>query len=351
MRNSAPQTNVLSELDERGQITSSAQYAFLASDFDKLEQWSQHYREEKSRTKSGLWKLSVFYHGLQGLFNFTDPCISGTTPKEERLYAEMEAKILEWTRRHPRSPTPLIVRGLLFLAYAWAYRGGKYAHEVAEHAWAPFRENIAKASDYLEEHKAVAALDPHWYEAMLIVARAQSWDGEDFSELLHEALEREPFYYSIYFMAFENLLPKWGGSILQIDHLARRAVEHTQSVEGWSLYARIYWYASETQFGDLIFQDTQAAWPRMNQGFEDIIARHPDAWNLSNYAKFACLAQDKPKARELLERIGDEVITDAWHSEERFKQFRDWALDKPQISLAGFLAYLLRRAKRWLTGD
>ena len=50
----------------------------------------------------------------------------------------------------------------------------------------------------------------------------------------------------------------------------------------------------------------------MKQGFEDIMARHPDPWNLNNYARFACLAHDKQKMAELMPRVYAAMVEDAW---------------------------------------
>ena len=78
------------------------------------------------------------------------------------------------------------------------------------------------------------------------------------------------------------------------------------------MYARIYWYASQAHFQNELFTKSFAAWPRMKEGFEDVIARYPDSWNLNNYAKFACLARDKETTREILKRIQSDPVMEAW---------------------------------------
>ena len=77
--------------------------------------------------------------------------------------------------------------------------------------------------------------------------------------------------------------------------------------------ARIYWFASQPQFDNALWRDSLAAWPRMKDGFEDIVARYPDPWNLNAYANFACLAEDKQKVLELFKRIGTDVVPQAWY--------------------------------------
>jgi hypothetical protein len=130
--------------------------------------------------------------------------------------------------------------------------------------------------------------------------------------LLNAALEREPLFYQTYFSALQYLLPKWHGDIQEIEDFAQDAVARTRNQEGFGMYARIYWFASQTQFKNDIFNNSLVEWSQMKEGFEDVISRYPDAWNLNNYARFACLAGDKPKTMELLRRIESSVIAEAW---------------------------------------
>ena len=215
---------------------------------------------------------------------------------------------------------------MVLIEHAWAYRGGGYANTVKPEAWPLFEKYISLARQNLEAHKTVGAADPRWYETMLTVARAESWERHEFNSLLKEALDREPSFYQTYFMALEYLLPKWHGGTWEIEEFARDAVQRTSKQEGRGMYARIYWYASQTQYENELFSESFAEWPRMKEGFEDVIARYPDAWNLNNYAKFACLAHDKQKVRALLKRIGSDIVGPAWRSPSLLQQCSHWAL-------------------------
>jgi hypothetical protein len=53
----------------------------------------------------------------------------------------------------------------------------------------------------------------------------------------------------------------------------------------------------------------------MKRGFEDIIRRSPhSAWNINNFAAFACMAGDKQTFQSLRFRIGKTIMPDAWPS-------------------------------------
>jgi hypothetical protein len=318
-----------SEMEDRAIISSVAQQAFLAEDFSQLERVSRDYRTSKARTSSGLWKLTIFYAGIGGAISaHAKTKIDDEGPpsdEQEVAFRELEGITERWARRYPDSPSAYIALSMVHIGHAWAYRGPGYASTVKPEAWTPFQKYVALARQSLEAHKSVAAGDPRWYETMLVVARAENWKRDRFDSLLEEALDKEPLFYQTYFSALEYLLPKWHGGMRDLEEFARYAVERTSKEEGRGMYARIYWDASQTEFGNELFTGSFAAWPRMKEGFEDIIARYPDAWNFNNYAKFACLADDKPKTRELLKRTESAIVFEAWQPQSLLRQCSDWA--------------------------
>lgn len=295
------------EFEQRAAIAEAAKRDFMSANFAALEQAAGAYRKEKSRTVSGNWKLTLFYNGI-------DEAIDAYELQSERdvAYDALDKLADDWVAKFPDSPTGHIVRSRVLTRRAWAHRGSGYASTVSDEAWPRFHKYIAAARANLEANKAVASVDPKWYEEMLIVARAQGWEQDQVEKLLDEALDREPVYYQTYFMALEGLLPKWGGGLDEIEEFAQDAARRTSQLEGQGMYARVYWFASQTQFKNDIFKNSFVDWPQMKAGFEDIIRRYPDAWNLNNYAYFSCMARDKAKTAELLERIGTSVVRQAW---------------------------------------
>jgi hypothetical protein len=318
---SVAQSSATTEMQERATISASTQKAFFREDFSQMEEVSRVYRAEKSRTSSGIWKLTLFYAGIATAID-----IQTREKEREAAFHELESKTMKWAQKYPSSPAAHIAHSMVLIEHGWAFRGVGYASTVKPEAWAPFRRYIAMARENLDLHKSVAAIDPRWYETMLTVARAEGWDRDQFESLLNEALDREPLFYQTYFLALEYLLPKWHGGTSEIEAFAQDAVKRTSSQEGQGMYARIYWFASQTQFQNDIFTSSLAVWSRMKDGFEDVIARYPDAWNLNNYAKFACLAQDKPKTRELLMRIESMVEPKVWYPQSLQEQCTEWAL-------------------------
>ena len=308
------------EFEQRAAVEEATQRSFLASDFRQLERISSKYRKKQSRTSSGLWNLTLFYAGFEvAVENLTE----GQDP--DTSFAAVEERTRKWIEEFPDSPTAHIAHSLVLMERAWAHRGGGYASTVKPESWAPFDQYVAEARAYLEDHKTVASVDPRWYETMMVVARTQNWDRREFDALLKEALEREPLFYQSYFSAMAYLSPRWHGNIREIENFAQEAVNWTRKKEGDGMYARIYWYASQSEFKNDLFNNSLVEWPQMKQGFEDVVSRYPDAWNLNNYARFACLAGDKPKTRELLNRIDSSVVPEAWAPVPLNRQCTEWA--------------------------
>ncbi len=188
------------ELAERAAISALTQAALRTNDFQSLEDASRAYRNEKSRSSSGIWKLTLFYAGIGAAIK---------SAQGDAGFRELEAKMRKWAARYPRSPAAHIALSSVLIEHGWDFRGNGYASSVKPEAWAPFHRYIAMARENLEQFKSVASDDPRWYEVMLLVAKAEGWDQERFDNVLSEALRREPLFYQTYFAALEYLLPKW----------------------------------------------------------------------------------------------------------------------------------------------
>ncbi len=65
-------------------------------------------------------------------------------------------------------------------------------------------------------------------------------------------------------------------------------------------------------YGELdMFKNGPTDWKRMKQGFEDILAQYPDAWNRNNFAQFTCRAGDWETYRKQIALIGQDMTPSA----------------------------------------
>jgi hypothetical protein len=310
-----------SELSVRENISSTAGNNFLLGEFNKLEEDYNLYRHRESRTPSGRWKLQYFYLGLlsKELENSLDM----------RSWERVDEKIHQWQKQYPNSPLPYVAYSDFLINLAWHFRGESFAKNVAPEAWDKFYKNIDLARSTLEYSKKISSADPQWYTNMIYVAKAQSWSKLEVNKILKEALSKEPYYQETYHAVFSYLLPKWSGSFVEAEQFADQAAIITSKCEGRSMYARLYWkaFVEDREFADSSFDSTHTSWKKMSEGFEDLNRDYPSSWNLNNYARFACLARDKEKTIELMNKIHKDVVIEAWinSTNTNFVDCQRWA--------------------------
>lgn len=313
------------ELRERIETRNDVVAMIMSEEFTALEALGANYRTTKSRTSSGLWQLTLFYSGVSSAY--TD---SAYTPG---YWMRADFAATKWITHFPRSATARLAYATMLLNHAWSFRGIGPARDVKPENWELFGDRMQKARAYLDQYKYIAASDPHWYELMASVARAQRWPESIFAKMIAEGLDREPLFYQTYFAAMDYYAAKWRDDPAALERFAQMAVERTKSVEGFAMYARIYWYAAQTQFGNRVFVDTQVNWATMKKGINDVLKRFPDVWNIQNFALFACMANDKAKTAELMTRVGERPIMEIWGSPAIFRRCKDWDFNRTRASV------------------
>lgn len=291
------------ELDMRQALALRAQQLFEARDFAQLDRYYDDYALHGARTPSGVWKSGYWYSALS------------IDAGSDEAYRARDEVLQQWLRERPQSVLARLLRARLMIRRGWAIRGGSYAAKVEEKNWQPFFDWLAKAQDYLDAEKAIVSTRPEYYELAINLQRDRQ--KSPFAAF-DEGREKFPAYYPMYFAMMGYLLPKWHGGLDQLEHFAAEAVARTQAQEGKAMYARLYWSAAQGQFRDNLFAQSKADWARMRAGFEDVIARYPDQWNLQNYASFACDAGDDETLAKLFERIAEPSIDEAWRSRARY---------------------------------
>lgn len=311
------------ELEDRQVISDEVKTLFLTSNYSELDRLASSYLKKEERTSSGLWKLTLFYAGISML-----PNSEVTT---EKYWNDLEARANNWIKVRPKSPSGYLTYAEFLMRHAWMYRGDGFNYQVRREDWKPFEKYVEKARVVLESCKDIGSKDPEWYVLMIDVATAQNWDAQRFHALLDEATTNFPFYYQIYFEAVNYLTPKWHGSKKEIEDFANQVVTRTSRKEKSGMYARIYWVASQANYGSDLFTSSDVVWGKMSKAIDDVIEMYPDEWNINNFAYFSCLAGDAHKANKLIRMIDGKPIISAWHDINFFMQCKAWSdgsLDK-----------------------
>ncbi|UCI20670.1 DUF4034 domain-containing protein [Mesorhizobium sp. B2-1-8] len=292
------------EISETQGIFDNVKAAFLDGNFKELDQIADEYRNGKTRTPSGLWKLTKFYNAID---------ILGYDPAgdEQSLY-RLEEQVKKWIDEAPESKSAYIAYAILLSRHAFFIRGDGYAPSVPPERWPGYLKYLGKARRQLEASKAIASSDPHWYAAMLDVANGENWPEAKFDALLDEAATKEPYYYQSYFVAIRHKSPMWGGSLDAVRKVIEYAVAMTKPEDGIGFYARGYWYAMDEVLGARHFRGSTVDWPQINAGFEDLIKQYPDDWNINAWARFACVSLDASTTQKAFARLDGRIIPRQW---------------------------------------
>jgi hypothetical protein len=308
--------DVVNELELRARVSQASVTAFMNRDFSQLSGYANQYLAEETKTPSGLWLLTLH-----------DVAIINAITEEAKSTGEwdgVEKRALEWIDFDPNSPAAYVTYAQSLVYRAWSYKKGN-THIPGIIRVGLFNYYTKKAEWFLEDNKEVASKDPRWYEAMLLVARAQEWDMESYTRLEREGFEKFPYYYQMYFTAFDYHSPAWGGDSKEIERFAKMAISYTAEKDKTGMYARIYWYASQRYYGSEIFTESDVAWGKMSRSIDDVLAQYPDQWNINNFAYFSCLAGDAGKTKRLVSRVAPGPLTSVWGNMEFYERCKVWS--------------------------
>ena len=286
------------EIAEHKIVIDAVKTAIERNDYDALNNMETEFRRTRARTTSGIWKLSIFHWRVK-----TELGPRGEDQCDDRSTGFFD----RWLAKTPNEPAPYISRAAVLEAYAWCIRGGGYADSVSDEALEAFAAKVDEARRILDEHRATAAVDPHYYAVMSRILIDQGAEKTEFKQLLEEAAAVDPDYHYVYFDAYRYFQPQWYGSDAEVDAFARYSAARAKS-EGLGMYARYYWYALDCDCGGIA---QSIDWPKMKQAMRDVIARYPSDWNAANFARISCVMEDPQEARSWLARVkGDYTV--AW---------------------------------------
>lgn len=308
------------EIDERKAIGAEFDAAFQREDFAAIEARYSRAVSSKERLASGVFVSSQMVYQMFTTLGSKPGAAKGNDAR----WKPIEEKAQRWAAQFPRSIIAAIALGKAYEQHGWEYRGGGYANSVSKEDWKVFHDYSARAFEVLSKRADAGKSDPAWWWRMLQLGRIQSWPAEQYSRFAREAVDAFPGYYDIHFEVAHGLTPQWGGSAEAVAAYADEAMKRTRSTDGAALYARIYWSVS----GSILPQDWRGPptdWRKIRTGFDDLIKRYPDPWNLNHYGLFACTVGDKPTAKRVLAIIGDNVDPSAWNDRGTWMRCKNWA--------------------------
>jgi rhomboid protease GluP len=242
--------------------------------------------------------------------------------------------LAKWRRQFPLSDGPDLIEAVLFRSWAWQARGHGYAKEVSPQAWAEYAQRIEMADAALSDAADKSRRSPAYYPLAISLGVDQSKNRKDLQRLVDNSLEDFPDYYPPHRAMVRALLPKWGGSYVKIDDY----VEHVQSkvpvARQREMYARLYSTLAALSEEDVdLFIETIAKWPKVKEGYQDMLDRYPDSdWLRNLYAGMACRARDAETYDALLSELGDRVLPEAWTGKYSIEVCNERVKSGPEVT-------------------
>jgi hypothetical protein len=188
----------------------------------------------------------------------------------------------------------------------------------------------------LDEAEKKTVQDPEAYRARIVVAMGLNESKSEMNAIFKKGVATDPNYLPLYEAKAYFLLPRWHGNPGDWEAFAQEAADARGGEEGDMLYMIIARSEAWSE-GDHLFTTTQLSYTRMKHGFEACLKRDPDyLWDVNSYCYFACIAGDRPKAKELFQKIDGRWEKGVWDSAQAFQQWENWALRSgPAPSTAG----------------
>lgn len=303
------------EIAERQRITEEARHLYYQGP-DKIEALFESYRTDKSRTSSGIWKLTNAYAFLENLQrDWTNTANTDWNGK----------KLKEWRVKYPDSPVPYLFQSAIDLHQTTAILNDRLARSTYPGGDAALRAKLAEAKANLETNKEIASKDPHYYALLIRIMRNQGAELSMILDVAMEGADRHPEYYSIYFEAVLAIAHGSKRPFEDIEALANTAVEKTRATLGEEVYVRIYWYALQMVVGIDGAQNLKWNWEKIKNSMETVLSRYPAQWNIQNFAMYSCFFGDAPQTRTMMEKVKGVPLPEVWSQTELHDMCRDFA--------------------------
>jgi hypothetical protein len=318
------------EYEDRRKIGEFFHSRYSAGDFLALDAWYSTALKENTRTPSGIFRAnrlvrSIYFEKPQG----PATCAAQPCPRvDEAFWLAQQKRAKGWQQQQPQSTLATIVLASTYSYPAWEYRGTGYANTVRKEDMQKFQELNQQALRILLANAEQGRKDPNWWAKVLAVAPHAQIDRKAYARLEQDAIAAFPKNHDIYFSL--STLPQWGGSYKALADLAAQAVENTKAEDGQAFYARIYWnlYSGLVPLNPEPFTHPEVSWPRIRAGFDDLIERYPDGYNINAYARLACIAaNDKATTAKIIQQIGQDVVPQVWRHRTEFLRCKSWSQD------------------------
>ncbi|MBJ6724611.1 M23 family metallopeptidase [Geomesophilobacter sediminis] len=286
-----------------------------AEKYDQLESLAKELRRTQARFRDGGWKIHAFFEG-----------IAAPERESREAWAALVQRLVSWRKANPDSLTSLTALTSALNNVCWYASGAGY-DSISR---AEYRElyGLRQAAILEFEKVKVGPADdcPERYLLLLVLAKNDGLDRAAFEKRYKTAVAFEPRYYDYQLAKAEYLAEDMFGA----NGPARRFIDQVATKdagkEGKAIVMRVL-AANYRTLAKLTFKKGGFTWPQVKESYAQIEKLYPGSvWNLNLYARLACIAGDKPTARKLFAKIGDQPYLEAWEgSTPFFEKWKQWS--------------------------
>jgi hypothetical protein len=222
--------------------------------------------------------------------------------------------LAQWRQQAPASLAAAMVEAIYWRAYASQLRLGAVG-QMPKEAMDFYQEQLGRGKASLQQVKAQANDCPLWHSLNISLQLEGAASRHLAARAYLDAVQVFPNDLQIHFAMAQAYSPRRGGSAVQFDQFARRAVFFTKAVEGGAMYARLYWREDGNGSDAIQFREQRGLpeWRMVKAGFEDLLQRYPQDLRVRNkFASFACRANDRATYHRLRQQLGERIVPELW---------------------------------------
>jgi hypothetical protein len=267
---------------------------------------------------------------------------------EDALYAGGKLLVRAWTgmgndrkvgfdkisdalaQARPASTLPLLIKGGVYVDYAWDARGHAYADKVTDDGWKKMGERLREAEAALKEAWEKQPDDPRAPTIMINVELGQGKGRSVMETWFARAMASDPDNIDACRHKMYYLEPKWYGNAEEMLKFGR------ELLAGGRWDARLPFLlveAHETLAGyekdhEAYFRD-ESVWRDLKTVYEGYLPRHPEMnADRSRYAKLACWCGQYGEAKKQFDLLGDRVSVGVFAGKAELLKLKAEAAEK-----------------------
>ncbi len=214
------------------------------------------------------------------------------------------------TQGRPDSRVSLVLKGAVYISYAWDARGSGWASSVTEEGWRLMRERLAESEAALTRAWEKDPSDAQAATLMIGVELGQGKGRPAMETWFRRAMEADPDNLEACKKKIYYLEPKWHGSADDMIEFGR------QLLAGGNWEARLPFQLMDAHLTLAGYEKDKPAyyqreevWKDVQAVYETYLARHPDsAQDRTWYAKLASYCGRHREANRQFEILGDKAV-------------------------------------------